>query len=128
MNITVGVSKIKVAVNNEAFKQAAVETVQSLSGHYITQVNKFALKKTGALRNSAYALNTPTGISIQYGVPYAEFVYHNPRIHNVTTPGTTSYWDTRAEADTDGMNQINAEFIKKMSKKVDSSFFTVTKK
>lgn len=55
-------------------------------------MEQFVLMDTGDLRKSAH-IEVSDGIAqIVYGAEHASYAFENPRIENVTTPGTTSYW------------------------------------
>ena len=68
--------------------------ISNLADDFADKMNAFALKDTGALRESiSIKERTNTSFVLEYYSDHAEFTYHNPEIHNVTTPNTTQYWD-----------------------------------
>lgn len=57
--------------------------------------DRYTLRDTGNLINSSEAVDTDTGIDINYTANYAPYVYHRDGIEP-STPGTSSYWDDKA--------------------------------
>lgn len=86
-----------------------------IAEHVMQGMEHYVLRDTGELRESARVVVTPEGVTIEYGADYAEDVFNNPSIQNVTTPGTTSYWadayiDTELARDVDkAVAEIDAE-------------------
>lgn len=98
--------KIKTSVDMPKFvakigdiKNVCVIGLRRQTSNFIAVYNQHTLKNTGKLRNSVRAVNIAGGFSIRYGVPYADEAFRNYAIHNVTTPGTTSFWDDAAKID-----------------------------
>lgn len=68
--------------------------ILNLADDFADKMSTFALKDTGELREStAIKECTNTSFVLEYYSDHAEFTYHNPEIHNFTTPNTTQYWD-----------------------------------
>ena len=57
--------------------------------------DRYTLRDTGNLINTAEAVDTDSGIAIEYTADYAPYVYHRDDI-TPSTPGTSSYWDDKA--------------------------------
>ena len=57
--------------------------------------DRYTLRDTGNLINTSEAVDTDSGIAIEYTADYAPYVYHRDDI-TPSTPGTSSYWDDKA--------------------------------
>ena len=57
--------------------------------------DRYTLRDTGNLINTAEVIDTDSGIAIDYTADYAPYVYHRDDI-TPSTPGTSSYWDDKA--------------------------------
>ena len=90
-------------ISDRELDKLCADALYANRNNIVSDINKFTLKDTGRLISSEIVSKTESGISISYpavsdsGVEYASFVFNNPRIHNVTTPGTTSFWLEEAE-------------------------------
>lgn len=89
--------KINVDIPEEVVTNAVIKALQNNAHIAEVGMAPFTLKDTGALVHSSFIEDTETGFRINYGVDYAQYVYHNPRIKHVTTPGTSPYWDDKYE-------------------------------
>lgn len=72
-----------------------VKALQKNAGIFVAGMEPWVLQDTGATRASARVEDTLIGFNVLYGTDYSQYIYHNPRIQNVTTPGTSSYWDDK---------------------------------
>ena len=57
--------------------------------------DRYTLRDTGNLINTSQAVDTDSGIAIDYTADYSPYVYHRDDI-TPSTPGTSSYWDDKA--------------------------------
>lgn len=96
MKLETRVKMPKFILNRDRLQKICVSSLHDTRLPVIQTLDNYTLRATGALRTLKIVVNTDTGLSIEYGVPYVDYVYHNPKIKNVTTPGTTAYWDDAA--------------------------------
>lgn len=90
-------------------------TIKALQNNaHIAQygMEPYTLRDTGATVQSSFIEDTNTGFRINYETEYAKYIFHNPRIKNVTTPGTSPYWDdlfTMSEAYEFFLSRVDAD-------------------
>lgn len=93
MKLKTRIKMPKFRLNKDKLQLICVSSLQ-FTGYIMLQImDNYTLKDTGALRQSRVVTNTKTGLSIAYDASYTPYVYHSQRIKNVTTPGTTPFWD-----------------------------------
>lgn len=121
--------KIKTSVETPKFVAkpgkiyiACVFGLRKQKNNFISVYNKHTLKNTGKLRESLSSVNIFGGFSLRYGVSYADNAFRNYAIHNVTTPGTTSFWDDAAKTDPQYVSVIN-DVAKTTAGIINASYF-----
>ena len=81
--------------------------------------DRYTLRDTGNLINTAEVVDTDSGIAIDYTADYAPYVYHRDDI-TPSTPGTSSYWDDKAVE--------SAEFSKILDRIKEDAVDTINRK
>ena len=81
--------------------------------------DRYTLRDTGNLINTSEAVDTDSGIAIEYTADYAPYVYHRDDI-TPSTPGTSSYWDDKAVE--------SAEFSKILDRIKEDAVDTINRK
>ena len=81
--------------------------------------DRYTLRDTGNLINTSEAIDTDSGIAIEYTADYAPYVYHRDDI-TPSTPGTSSYWDDKAVE--------SAEFSKILDRIKEDAVDTINRK
>ena len=81
--------------------------------------DRYTLRDTGNLINTSEAVDTDSGIAIEYNADYAPYVYHRDDI-TPSTPGTSSYWDDKAVE--------SAEFSKILDRIKEDAVDTINRK
>ena len=81
--------------------------------------DRYTLRDTGNLINTAEAIDTDNGIAIEYTANYSPYVYHRDDI-TPSTPGTSSYWDDKAGE--------SAEFSKILDRIKEDAVDTINRK
>lgn len=81
--------------------------------------DRYTLRDTGNLINTAEVIDTDSGIAIDYTADYAPYVYHRDDI-TPSTPGTSSYWDDKAVE--------SAEFSKILDRIKEDAVDTINRK
>lgn len=79
--------------NDDWIDRALVESLQDSAFIMESTMEPYIPQDTGTLRQSSTIVDTNYGFNIEYNTDYAQYVYHNPRMKNMTTPGTTPFWD-----------------------------------
>lgn len=88
-------SKSKIDFDLGKIDKAIISSFQKHKTEIKLLFDRYTLRDTGNLINSSEAVDTDTGIAIEYTADYAPFVYHRDGIEP-STPGTSSYWDDKA--------------------------------
>ena len=88
-------SKSEIDFNADKVNKAILSSFQQHKTEIKLLFDRYTLRDTGNLINTAEVIDTDSGISIEYTADYAPYVYHRDDI-TPSTPGTSSYWDDKA--------------------------------
>ena len=86
-------SKIDHVIDN--IDEAILSSFQQHKTEIKLLFDRYTLRDTGNLINTAEVIDTDSGIAIDYTADYSPYVYHRDDI-TPSTPGTSSYWDDKA--------------------------------
>ena len=87
-------------------------------------LDRYTLKDTGALINSGKMVPLEGGFSVAYDVDYFDYVFHNSHIHNVTTSGTSPYWDRLAENSSE-FAKVLFDIQEEVTEVLNANFFSL---
>ena len=88
-------SKSKIDLNIGNLDKSILSSLQKHKTEIKLLFDRYTLRDTGNLINTSEAVDTDSGIAIEYNADYAPYVYHRDDI-TPSTPGTSSYWDDKA--------------------------------
>ena len=110
-------SKIEQVIDN--IDEAILSSFQQHKTEIKLLFDRYTLRDTGNLINTSEAIDTDSGIAIEYTADYAPYVYHRDDI-TPSTPGTSSYWDDKAVE--------SAEFSKILDRIKEDAVDTINRK
>ena len=110
-------SKIDHVIDN--IDEAILSSFQQHKTEIKLLFDRYTLRDTGNLINTAEVIDTDSGIAIDYTADYAPYVYHRDDI-TPSTPGTSSYWDDKAVE--------SAEFSKILDRIKEDAVDTINRK
>ena len=110
-------SKIDNVIDN--IDEAILRSFQQHKTEIKLLFDRYTLRDTGNLINTSEAVDTDSGIAIEYTADYAPYVYHRDDI-TPSTPGTSSYWDDKAVE--------SAEFSKILDRIKEDAVDTINRK
>ena len=88
-------SKSEIDFDADKVNKAILSSFQQHKTEIKLLFDRYTLRDTGNLINTSEAIDTDSGIAIEYTADYAHYVYHRDDI-TPSTPGTSSYWDDKA--------------------------------
>ena len=88
-------SKSKIDFDLGKIDKALLSSFQKHKTEIKLLFDRYTLRDTGNLINTSEAIDTDSGIAIDYTADYSPYVYHRDDI-TPSTPGTSSYWDDKA--------------------------------
>ena len=88
-------SKSEIDFDADKVDEAILSSFQQHKTEIKLLFDRYTLRDTGNLINTAEVIDTDSGIVIEYTADYAPYVYHRDDI-TPSTPGTSSYWDDKA--------------------------------
>ena len=110
-------SKIDHVIDN--IDEAILSSFQQHKTEIKLLFDRYTLRDTGNLINTAEVVDTDSGIAIDYTADYSPYVYHRDDI-TPSTPGTSSYWDDKAVE--------SAEFSKILDRIKEDAVDTINRK
>ena len=110
-------SKIDHVIDN--IDEAILRSFQQHKTEIKLLFDRYTLRDTGNLINTAEVVDTDSGIAIDYTADYSPYVYHRDDI-TPSTPGTSSYWDDKAVE--------SAEFSKILDRIKEDAVDTINRK
>ena len=110
-------SKIDHVIDN--IDEAILSSFQQHKTEIKLLFDRYTLRDTGNLINTAEVIDTDSGIAIDYTADYSPYVYHRDDI-TPSTPGTSSYWDDKAIE--------SAEFSKILDRIKEDAVDTINRK
>lgn len=112
-------SKSEIDFDADKVDEAILSSFQQHKTEIKLLFDRYTLRDTGNLINTAEAIDTDSGIAIEYTADYAPYVYHRDDIIP-STPGTSSYWDDKAVE--------SAEFSKILDRIKEDAVDTINRK
>ena len=112
-------SKSKIDFDADKVDEAILSSFQQHKTEIKLLFDRYTLRDTGNLINTAEVIDTDSGIAIDYTADYAPYVYHRDDI-TPSTPGTSSYWDDKAVE--------SAEFAKILDRIKEDAVDTLNRK
>ena len=112
-------SKSKIDFDLGKIDKALLSSFQKHKTEIKLLFDRYTLRDTGNLINTAEAVDTDNGIAIEYTANYSPYVYHRDDI-TPSTPGTSSYWDDKAGE--------SAEFSKILDRIKEDAVDTINRK
>ena len=88
-------SKSEIDFDADEVNKAILSSFQQHKTEIKLLFDRYTLRDTGNLINTAEVVDTDSGIAIDYTADYSPYVYHRDDI-TPSTPGTSSYWDDKA--------------------------------
>ena len=88
-------SKSEIDFDADEVNKAILSSFQQHKTEIKLLFDRYTLRDTGNLINTAEVTDTDSGIAIDYTADYSPYVYHRDDI-TPSTPGTSSYWDDKA--------------------------------
>lgn len=88
-------SKSEIDFDADKVDKAILSSFQQHKTEIKLLFDRYTLRDTGNLINTAEVIDTDSGIAIDYTADYSPYVYHRDDI-TPSTPGTSSYWDDKA--------------------------------
>ena len=88
-------SKSEIDFDADEVNKAILSSFQKHKTEIKLLFDRYTLRDTGNLINTAEVVDTDSGIAIDYTADYSPYVYHRDDI-TPSTPGTSSYWDDKA--------------------------------
>lgn len=112
-------SKSEIDFDADKVDEAILSSFQQHKTEIKLLFDRYTLRDTGNLINTAEVIDTDSGIAIDYTADYAPYVYHQDDI-TPSTPGTSSYWDDKAVE--------SAEFSKILDRIKEDAVDTINRK
>ena len=112
-------SKSKIDFDLGKIDKALLSSFQQHKTEIKLLFDRYTLRDTGNLINTAEVVDTDSGIAIDYTADYSPYVYHRDDI-TPSTPGTSSYWDDKAVE--------SAEFSKILDRIKEDAVDTINRK
>ena len=112
-------SKSKIDFDLGKIDKALLSSFQKHKTEIKLLFDRYTLRDTGNLINTAEVIDTDSGIAIDYTADYSPYVYHRDDI-TPSTPGTSSYWDDKAVE--------SAEFSKILDRIKEDAVDTINRK
>lgn len=112
-------SKSKIDFDLDKIDKALLSSFQQHKTEIKLLFDRYTLRDTGNLINTAEVIDTDSGIAIEYTADYSPYVYHRDDI-TPSTPGTSSYWDDKAVE--------SAEFSKILDRIKEDAVDTINRK